>query len=106
MQDKDIDITSSENVHISEHAYMRMRERNGWNKKTAKRMINKIYARGLRLDEVKGYKKKWMCHRMINALKDDEYVIYGDYVYIFREHVLKTTFPLPCREQVMRHIKN
>lgn len=106
MEVRDANVNGCGKVHISEHAYIRMREKNGWNKKTANRMIDKIYSRGLRLDEVKGYKKKWMCHRMTNALKDDEYVIYGDYVYIFQEQVLKTAFPLPCREQVMRHIKN
>lgn len=43
---------------------------------------------------------------MHNGCKEDEYVLYGDYVYIFKKHVLKTTYPLPSKEHVLKHLKN
>lgn len=105
MQTSCFESNNIEEIVITEHAYLRMRQRNGWSKKTANRMIKRIYVNGLRPEELKGYKKIWICYRMHNGCKEDEYVLYGDYVYIFKKHVLKTTYPLPCRGQVMKHYK-
>ncbi|MCR4610575.1 MAG: hypothetical protein K5644_01630 [Lachnospiraceae bacterium] len=92
-------------VHISEHAYKRMKERNGWNRKTANRMIKRIYINGQRPDEVKGYIKIWIVHKLGQVRENDEYVLYGDYVYIFNNNVLVTSFRQPCREKVLKHYK-
>ena len=49
------DERNSKAIVISEHAYMRMKERNGWSRKAAARMIDKVYQKGLRPEQVKGY---------------------------------------------------
>ena len=89
-------------IIISKHAYQRIKERNGWNKKTADRMIKKIYVDGLRKEQIKGYKKQWFMHKEDSSDKNKEYVVYGDYVYIFSNNVLITTFPMPCRQKILR----
>ena len=40
-------MTMTEELVITKHAYTRMKERNGWNKKAATRMVSKIYNDGL-----------------------------------------------------------
>lgn len=104
MQELYSEAAENVSVYISQHAYKRMRQRNGWNRKTADRMIKRIYSDGLRSDEFKGYAKRWFENRT-NKSPQEECVLYGDYIYIFKEHVLMTAYPLPCREQVLRHYK-
>lgn len=41
-------MTMIEELVITKHAYTRMKERNGWNKKAATRMISHIYSDGIR----------------------------------------------------------
>lgn len=76
-------------IYISRHAFDRMRERNGWNKKTALRMIKKVYDTGLNPDEVKGEYRAWIKER---AKKHPEVIIkfYGQTLYIFDNRVLVT----------------
>lgn len=105
MQTSCFESNNIEEIVITEHAYLRMRQRNGWSKKTANRMIKRIYVNGLRPEELKGYKKKWIIYRKYNGSQNDEYVLYGDHVYIFNGNVLITSYQLPCREQVMKHYK-
>lgn len=76
-------------IYISRHAFDRMRERNGWNKKTSLRMIKKVYDTGLNPDEVKGEYKSWIKER---AKKHPEVIMkfYGQMLYIFDNKVLVT----------------
>ncbi len=105
MQELCVDAVSKEVVFITEHAYKRIRKRNGWSKKTINRMIARIYVNGLRPDDVKGYKKKWIIHKTSRDEKNDEYVLYGDYIYIFNNRVLLTSYSLPCKERVLKRYK-
>lgn len=101
----EVEVNDMEELIISEHAYKRIRQRNGWNRKTTDRMIKRIYLNGLRIDEIKGYAKKWFSHKQSNRSLEGEYILYGDHVYIFNGNVLITSYQLPCREQVMKHYK-
>lgn len=53
-------MTMTEELVITKHAYTRMKERNGWNKKADTRMVSRIYSDGIRPEQVKGYLKKWV----------------------------------------------
>lgn len=76
-------------VFISRHAFDRMRERNGWNKKTAMRMTKKIYDNGLDPDEVKGEYRPWARYRA-QTHPDCMLKFYGQSLYVFQNNILIT----------------
>ena len=86
-------MTMTEELVITKHAYTRMKERNGWNKKAAKR----IYSDGVRPEQVKGYLKKWVNTKYEYRNDGDEYVLFGDKLYIFNGMTMLTVFPIPTR---------
>lgn len=90
-------MTMTEELVITKHAYTRMKERNGWNKKAATRMVSRIYSDGVRPEQVKGYLKKWVNTKYEYMNDGDEYVLFGDKLYIFNGMTMLTVFPIPTR---------
>lgn len=86
-----------EDIIITKHAYTRMKERNGWNKKTATRMVRRVYSDGTRHDQVKGYLKKWLKTKYEYSNDGDEYILYGEKLYIFNGIKMLTVLPTPTR---------
>ena len=82
---------------ITKHAYTRMKESNGWNKKAAKRMASRIYADGMRHDQVKGYLKSWVNTKYEYRNEGDEYILFGNNLYIFNGMTMLTVLPTPTR---------
>lgn len=90
-------------LSISKHAYERMKERNGWSKKAADRMLEKVYFGGIRPDKVKGYLKGWI-NRKADMYEDDrEFVLYGEKLYIFNEGTMLTVLPVPTRSYLINN---
>ncbi len=87
----------NEGLVISKHAYTRMKERNGWSKKTSNRMIRRIYTQGLRPDQVKGYLKGWVKDKAEYAGEESEYILFGEKLYVFNENIMLTVLPVPSR---------
>lgn len=88
------------NLYISDHAFKRMKERCGWSKKTALRMVEKIYKNGQDISEVKGYLAPW-AKRREERQNDKEYsLLYGKFVYVFSENTLVTVVPTPQKGKV------
>ena len=87
-------------IRITEHAYCRMKQRNGWNRKTADRMIDRIYDNGKRMEQVKGYVKLWLKDKVSTDPYGNDFVLYGQTVYVFRENALITVLHIPTREYV------
>lgn len=90
-------MTMTEELVITKHAYTRMKERNGWNKKAATRMVSRIYSDGMRPDQVKGYLKSWLNTKYEYRNDGDEYVLFGDKLYIFNGMTMLTVLPIPTR---------
>lgn len=91
-------------IRISEHAYMRIRERNGWNKKTADRMVARVYGTGKRMHQIKGYMKQWI-KSLVSADKyGNDFVLYGQILYVFREKVLITVLNAPSKEHIAEFV--
>lgn len=86
-----------EDVGISEHAFTRMKERNGWSKKAAKRMVGRIYDTGLKPDQVKGYLKSWIQGKAEYDVNGNEFRLYGEKLYIFKDRIMLTVLPTPSR---------
>lgn len=77
-------------VYITRHAFDRMRQRNGWNKKTALRMVKKIYDQGLSPSEVRGKYKPYMRKKAAESPEAD-LKLYGQMIYVFYNNILITT---------------
>ena len=82
---------------ITKHAFTRMKERNGWNKKAASRMVPRIYYHGMRHDQVKGFLKSWVKTKYEYSNKGDEYILFGNKLYIFNGMTMLTVLPTPTR---------
>lgn len=76
-------------VYISRHAFDRMKERNGWNRKTSVRMVRRIYDCGILPDDVHGPYRNWVQHRKKKDPKAT-YRFYGQNLYVFDNNVLIT----------------
>lgn len=87
----------NEEIVITKHAYMRMKERNGWNRKAARRMVSRVYSEGVRPDHVKGYLKNWVNTKYEYRNEGDEYILYGDKLYIFNGKTMLTVLHTPAR---------
>ena len=91
MRDYERDIT------VTRHAYLRMKERNGWNKKASERMAARIYLEGLRPEQVKGYLKGWINKKYSKNNQGNEFVLFGEMLYIFHGRTMLTVLPTPPR---------
>ena len=90
-------------IIISNHAYTRLKERNGWGKKTADRMIIRVYLQGKRPSEIKGYLRLWVNKKVSNPLGDvNEFVLYGNMLYLFKDNILLTAITAPSRNTLLK----
>ena len=86
-------------IRVSDHAYKRMRQRAGWNKKTADRMLSRVFANGTELiSDGKGYKALWA--RQYED-RDDKVILYGEHVFIVNNTTLVTVEHLPGKKNVL-----
>ena len=91
------------NIIISKHAYQRLKERNGWNRKSAERLINRIYLQGKRPADIKGYLRVWVNYKINASIEpDSEFVLYGNKLYIFSNCTLITVVSAPCRSTLLK----
>lgn len=90
-------------ISISKHGYMRLKERNGWSKKAADRMIFKVYTEGLRPEDVKGYLKGWINRKCEYDKENKEFVLFGEKLYIFDERMMITVLPVPSRAYLINN---
>lgn len=82
-------------IYITNHGEKRLRERNGINKKSVKRIAEKAYYQGLSHSETTGNLNKWISklyftHKKANAIR-----IYGDKAYLFGDINLITVLQIP-----------
>ncbi len=92
-------------VYISGHAFERLRQRNGWNKKTALRMVKKIYDNGISPEETAGYIRKWLNYKeAIHTEENSYFKIYGKYAYVFSSSVLLTVLKIPTKASIISRI--
>lgn len=76
-------------VYISRHAFERMKQRNGWNKKTALRMVKKVYDNGVEPEQAPVEYRTWLRKKQKKE-PETTYKMYGEMVYVFNNRVLIT----------------
>lgn len=84
-----------EEVILTKHAEMRIRERSGLNKKAAKRIAMSAYNRGISHKDTKGNLNKWVTSVYFNSPHECVVKLYGDKAFIFRGNTLITVLQIP-----------
>lgn len=86
--------------YISIHAYQRMKERLGWSRKTANRMVKKITEAGVSIATVPGYLGQWGKAKQLMG-DDSQYLLYGRAIFVFRDNILVTVEHAASRETAL-----
>lgn len=97
-------IGETEEIVVTKHAYDRMKERNGWNRKAANRMAKIVYSEGLRPQQVKGYLKLWLNKKYDLCNEGDDYILFGERLYIFNGKTMLTVLPVPTRSYLLKEV--
>lgn len=87
-------------IYISDHAFVRMKERCGFNKKTAIRMVKKAYEKGTDITNVKDYLSTWAKKQELRQEDGERAILYGDFVYRFCYDTLVTVIHKPQKGKV------
>lgn len=99
-------ITEEDHVYITDHALKRLKQRNGWSKKTSKRMLARIYEQGKHCKDLTGRMKTWIKHKEQVSGDNTDYRIYGEKLYIFDGSTLVTVVNTPRKGSFFNQAKN
>lgn len=72
-------------IEVTDHAFDRLRERSGINRKAAVRLSERAYERGLKHNETNGRLHKYLVSVAYNSNKGACLRLYGDKVFIFNK---------------------
>lgn len=89
-------------ITITEHAYDRMKERLGWNKKAADRMAPKAFRKGIRHGETRGSLHRYLDSIWFSHQNATDMRIYGQAIFIFRGKTLITVYEMPQKYRKMQ----
>lgn len=87
-------------ISLTTHSKERLKERNGWSKKTSERMIQRVIENGEDMEQKTGYLGKWARAKK-KEYKNKTFMLYGTQVYVFTNNTLVTVFPAPSRQQAL-----
>lgn len=92
-----MDRINESKVTLSDHGSDRVCERVGGRKKTAARIAEEAYEKGLKHAETKGTLKKYLDAKGMNGKITDNVRIYHHQVWFFDDKKLITVYALPPR---------
>lgn len=84
-------------IQITEHAYDRMKERLGWNRKAGERMAQKAYIEGKTHGEVRGSFHRFLDGVYLSHGNANNLRVYGEALFVFSGNRLITVYALPVR---------
>lgn len=79
-------------VYVTRHAEKRLKERVGWNRNTQNRMVKKVVDGGRYAEDIKGSLGIFLRKKL--ALNPGTMIVYGQYLYIFRDSYLITAYDI------------
>lgn len=87
-------------MEITDHGYKRLKERCGWNKKAADRMIPRVWEDGKGYDQCKSKLQKYIGYFYKRSKREHEkknsvIKIYGNQIFIFSLKKLITVWNIP-----------
>lgn len=92
-------------INITEHAYQRAKERLNLNADTLKKLCALAYCYGKQQHETKGALLKYLQRRKDEHLPN-EFRIYGDNLFIFKQTLLVTVYRLPNEVNKKQYFRN
>lgn len=99
------DYKCGDGFYVTEHALKRVKERTGWNRRAALRMIKKAYENGEKHLPKEHYLCTWVASKAAREnAEQNNYVLYGEYLFIFKKKTLITVLRVPSKEKI-KHIK-
>lgn len=90
-------------MRVSNHAKERLKERNGFNKKSCSRMAERAFKDGITHSQTKGNLNKWITSLYFKEERANNIRLYGDKAYIFCGDVLVTVVQIP--NNLMKNFK-
>ena len=95
-------------VEVSRHALKRLQERSGLSKKSAQRIAEKAFTRGITHGETKGNLNKYVTSLYFNNTKANNIRLYGDKAFIFAGETLVTVLQIPSNltKDMKKLVKN
>lgn len=91
-------------IHITDHAYQRAKERLSWGKETIERMAKKAYFEGIRHKDTKGKLNKYITSLWSERKTANNIRIYGENIYLFSRNVLLTVYHLDAKmRKTLKH---
>ena len=84
-------------LEITNHAYDRMKERLGWNRKAGERMAYKAYTDGTTHGETRGSLHRYLDSVYLAYHNASQMRIYGEALFIFSGTKLLTVYALPTK---------
>lgn len=80
---------------LTKHSEERLRERNGLNKGSVNRVVEKAYIYGIKHNETKGNLNKWITSLYFKQHTANNVRLYGDKAYLFNGEKLITVIQIP-----------
>ena len=84
-------------LEITNHAYDRMKERLGWNRKAGERMAYKAYTDGITHGETRGSLHRYLDSVFLACGNATQMRIYGEALFLFSGSRLLTVYALPTK---------
>ncbi len=86
---------------VSRHAYHRLKERLGWNKKASNRMLKRVMDRGARFDTLPSSFRKWVADKAYEGFSISESRVFAEHLFLVDEssHILITVLPIPAEHR-------
>lgn len=84
-------------VHVTQHAYIRAKQRCGWNSTALERMSKKAFESGLKRSNTKGLLKKYLDDVWAEYRNGNNLRLYGEMLFVFSNHSLVTIWNLPVK---------
>lgn len=84
-------------IEITNHAYDRMKERLGWNRKAGERMACRAYTDGITHGETRGSLHRYLDSVFLSYGNATQMRIYGEALFLFSGSRLLTVYALPTK---------
>ena len=91
-------------IYITDHAYDRMKERLGWNRKAAARMAKKAFEEGVEHKDTVGSLHRYLDYVYLGHCNANQMRIYGEALFIFYGNRLITVYALPTKYRRKKYI--
>ncbi len=96
----------SDEAIITDHAYLRAKERLSLNKKSLDRLADVAYNKGIKHSDIKGQLKKYIDKLYFEYKTANNIRIYGEFIFLFSKNTLITLYQVPNEfRRMLKHFR-